>query len=490
MSQNCNPSIVEQIFRNAENTPDKTAVVIGEHVLSYRMLTEQVDRVAQSLQEFGVCPGDRVTLSAGYSSGFIPTYFAIHRIGAIAVPLDPQLPHEKRTQIETIVSPSRSIYHKAVPAEPNAILFEDLLPSSQHISTAMSFPTPEQTADILFTTGTSGIPKGVMLSHNNLIAAANNINRFIGNGSDDCEVMPLPLYHSFGLGRLRCVLSRGGTFVQANGFMFAKELFNLMDRYHATGFCFVPAGCAILFNLTGDKLGEYAHQLRYIEIGSSTMPLEHKTRLMRLLPNTRICMHYGLTEASRSAFIEFHAAKDRLDSIGQASPGAELGILDDSGRILPPGAIGELCVRGKHVMQGYWGNIGIGDETFSDGWLRTGDTGYVTEDGYYYLQGRTKDLINVGGKKVSPVEIEDAIKQHPAILDCACIAIPDPDGFTGEAIKAFLVPKTATKPEFGEIGAYLNERLESYQIPKLYQWIDAIPKTESGKIQRNKLSDR
>ena len=341
-------------------------------------------------------------------------------------------------------------------------------------------PDPEAIADVLFTTGTTGKPKGVVLTHSNLVAAATNINAFIGNTDEDIEVVPIPLSHSFGLGRLRCALVAGGAVVLTEGFLFPAKIFHALSDWKATGLVAVPAGFALLFRLSGDKLGEYAEQLKYIEIGSAPMPQSDKERLMRLLPSTRICMHYGLTEASRSAFIEFHASSDKLGTIGKASPNVSITVRDERGEELPTGETGELCVRGGMVTRAYWDAPEETQESHWGDWLRTGDLAYVDEEGHLYLTGRAKDMINVGGVKVAPQEVEEVLRKHPLIEDAACVGIPDPQGLAGEAVKAFLVPVGASPshdPPVQELVEFLRQHLEAAAVPVAFEWVDAIPKT-------------
>ena len=249
------------------------------------------------------------------------------------------------------------------------------------------------------------------------------------------------------------------------------------------------AGWAMLSRLTGDKLGEFSAQLRYIEIGSAPMPLEGKKRLMRLFPHTRICMHYGLTEASRSIFIEFHGSKDRLDSIGKPSPNVEIRIVNGEGQELAAGERGTILIRGDHVMARYWNETT--QSHLKGGFLRSGDTGFKAKDGYLYLCGREDDMINVGGRKVYPAEVEDALRQHEFVADCVCVGIPDSNSITGDSIKAFLIPKPGREslPSFQELSEFLWEKLDSYKIPTDYDWVSSIPKNASGKIERRLMKD-
>jgi long-chain acyl-CoA synthetase len=350
---------------------------------------------------------------------------------------------------------------------------------------------PEDPADIVFTTGTTGDPKGVVLSHKNILCAANNINTFIGNTSEDREVVPLPLSHSFGLGRLRCNLLKGGTIILEDGITFPAKIFKAIEKWEATGFSSVPAGLAMLLRMTNDRIGRYAEQMRYLEIGSSPMPIEDKRRLMKLLPNTRICMHYGLTEASRSSFIEFHESSGYLDSVGRATPNVEIKIVDENNVELPPRHSGRIMVRGGMVLTEYWGDPEATKEAFKCGWLYTGDYGYLDQEGYLYLESREKELINVGGRKVSPIEIEKLLVKHPCIQACGCVGILDPRGITGEAVKAFLVSddSNGSLPDESDLVDFLFGKLEPYKMPVEYEWIDSLPMTASGKIQRISLKE-
>jgi long-chain acyl-CoA synthetase len=485
-------TIDQAVMMHAVNDPDKPAVITGKSIITYRELYGKVLATAQYLQALGVGNNDKVMLSASSSEQFIFAYIATHLVNAIAVPVDPlsaigRLSYVAKQVEPKIVLSGKSISLGIAPVRSFSEIAE--LNPVDNCST-LSFPDEKQDADILFTTGTTGEPKGVVLTHFNLVQTAKNINGFIGNTIGDREIAPLPLSHSFGLGRLRCNLLSGGTLIIVGGFSLPGLIFRLMEKNNATGFAAVPAGIALLLRSSGDRLGDYADQLKYIEIGSAPMPLEQKYKLMQLLPKTRICMHYGLTEASRSTFIEFHSAGDKLpDSIGKPAPNVQLNIVDNQYHEVPPHKIGRIMVRGNNVMKQYYKNKEMTKEIFKAGWLYTGDLGYKDENNYFYLKAREKEMINVGGLKVAPAEIEKALLMHGDIMDCACVGMPDPKGITGEVVKAYLVKKNgnSTKPSFDDLFDFLKNSIETYKIPVQIEWVDAIPKTSSGKIQRMKL---
>ena len=480
-------TIEEQIFDKVQNIPDKVALISGDTEITYSQLWDYCLCAAEKLkQDYHLKKGDRVILSAAGNIEFVYAYFGVHIAGGICVPIDPDTNQTRFEYIEKSTTPVcvMGLLHNV---KKETIPFSDVVNGTSKATSIA--PEQSQVADILFTTGTTGAPKGVALSYNNLSAAARNINAFIGNTSSDVELLALPVSHSFGLGRLRCSLSKGATVVMLGTFANVKKFFKEMARCQVTMFAMVPASWGFIKKMSGKYIGKFADQLKFIEIGSSFMPVEDKELLMSLLPKTRICMHYGSTEASRSAFMEFHTYKDNLLSIGKASPNVEIKIFTSQGTPAALGEEGEVCVKGEHVTCSYWNET---PERFAydfyDGYFRTGDCGTMDAEGNIYLKSRIKEMINVGGKKVSPMEVEDILNTIPGIKESACIGIPDPGIVLGEVVKAFIVADDNLSDE--EIMQQLRPQLEVYKLPVEIERINAIPKTGSGKIQRLSLKKK
>lgn len=480
-------TIEEQIFDHVQNTPDKVALISRDTEITYSQLWDYCLCAADKLkQDYHLKKGDRVILSAAGNIEFVYAYFGVHIAGGICVPIDPDTNQTRFEYIEKSTTPVcvMGLLHNV---KKETIPFTDVVNGTSKATYIA--PEQSQVADILFTTGTTGAPKGVALSYNNLSAAARNINAFIGNTSSDVELLALPVSHSFGLGRLRCSLSKGATVVMLGTFANVKKFFKEMARCQVTMFAMVPASWGFIKKMSGKYIGKFADQLKFIEIGSSFMPVEDKELLMSLLPKTRICMHYGSTEASRSAFMEFHTYKDNLLSIGKASPNVEIKIFTSQGTPAALGEEGEVCVKGEHVTCSYWNET---PERFAsdfyDGYFRTGDCGTMDAEGNIYLKSRIKEMINVGGKKVSPMEVEDILNTIPGIKESACIGIPDPGIVLGEVVKAFIVADDNLSDE--EIMQQLRPQLEVYKLPVEIERINAIPKTGSGKIQRLSLKKK
>lgn len=475
--------IIEQIIHeHAVSSPNKTAVILGAETVTYAELWNKISLSAAFFKNQGLEKGSRVILSANKEVKFLYCYFGIHLAGLICVPIDSETNPIRLQRIVDCSQPAMMVGTLRNSGDYRVLPFDDVLSDNTYKEV---YPREDEIADLLFTTGTTGLPKGVGLSFKNHWAAATQINTFIGNTADDIELLALPISHSFGLGRVRCVLQKGGTLVFIPGFASMKKFYGEMERCHCTGFGMVPASWAFISKMSGDRIGQFASQLKYIEIGSSFMPLAEKKRLMCLLPSTRICMHYGLTEASRSTFISFHDDKDALNTVGKASPGVDIKVFDDKGTMLPVGSEGEICVKGDHVCSCYWGQSDkVFAQDFYQGYFRTGDCGTIDADGYISLKSRIKELINVGGKKVSPIEVEEVLNTYDGITESACVSAPDP--VMGEVVKAFVVGNTAAEDD-DSIRNYMMTKLEHYKVPVYIEHINEIPKTQNGKIQRLSL---
>lgn len=480
-------SVEQSIFEFAKQNPQKSALKSGKMSVSYgdlvnRCLAAKCFFEAMSNYKKGAC----VILAAGKQVEFAYAYFGAHLAGLKVAPIDPETNPTRFDFIAQTLNPFVVIGFDKIQGFWANISLKDFGIQEILPQTEISFPDMDSVADILFTTGTTGTPKGVPLTFKNEAAAARNINAFIRNKTDDVELLALPISHSFGLGRVRCCLSNGQTLILLGSFVNVKRIYKSFEEDGVTGFTMVPSSWKFLQKMSGNQLGNYASRLKYIEMGSAYFSESDKSELALLLPNTRVTMHYGLTEASRSAFMEFHEDALFLNSVGKASPNTEIQVFDESGNMLPLGEDGEICVKGEHVTQGYLNHPN--DEVFFGDYFRTGDWGTKDSNGYIFLKSRKKELINVGGKKVSPIEVEDQLALIPGIAESACIAVPDPGEVLGEVVKACLVAEpNAERPTFEEIASALSRKLESYKIPAVYEWVNEIPKTSSGKIQRGLL---
>lgn len=470
--------LLETVLHNSERYSDKIAFVINGQSVSYGMLGVNIKKAAYILHSMGCRAGDRIVLSAHKDAEYLYLYFGSQMLGVVNVIVDAESNEERLEYIERQVLPRYCFGYNSKQFEARA--YSELTwDTAEEFADANTECQSSDIAEIMFTTGTTGAPKGVCLSYNNIYASACNINEYIGNGVEDRELLALPICHSFGLGRIRCNLIMGATIVILGNFANIRTFLKAFEDYDITGFGVVPAAWAYIRKMSSRRISKFANKIRYIEIGSAAMPLETKKEMLEMFPNTRICMHYGLTESSRSCFQEFHDT-EHLASIGRpVCEKVDVKIFNADGKELLVGEQGEICIKGNMVMSGYLSGQ-ENQHAFWGEYFRTGDCGYKSADGYIYLLGREKEVINVGGKKVSPMEVEDVIISL-GVGDCVCV--PMQDNVMGEVVFCY-IQRGSTVMSLEEIAEKVAGRLETYKRPVAYDWIDQIPTTESGKKQR------
>jgi long-chain acyl-CoA synthetase len=482
-------TVEKQIWLQAKEKPGKLAIKSGKDTATYLELVQRISAAVRYIQTLpGYSKGKIIMIAADKQIEFIYAYFGAHLAGLVVAPIDSETNPTRFGYIAESIKPFCVVGFKKIDTDIHKVDLKDFKELSVSLDfNEFEFPNEDCMADILFTTGTTGAPKGVPLTFKNESAAVRNINTYIGNTPDDVELLALPVSHSFGLGRIRCCLCNGQTLHLLGSFVNVKRIFRIIEEEHITGFSMVPASWKYLQKMSGNRLGDFSNQLKYIEMGSAYLSEGDKRELAELFPGTSIMMHYGLTEASRSAFMEFHADNTHLATVGKASPFTDIKVFDEHGNQLAVGQEGEICVKGEHVTSGYL-NILPQEVFYGSGkdYFRTGDSGTIDKDGYITLKARIKELINVGGKKVAPTEVDEQLMKIDGVIDCACVAMKDPEGVLGEVVKAYIVRKDDSVT-FEYISNRLIGNLESYKLPVQYEWIDVIPRTKNGKIQRNLL---
>ena len=466
--------ILNSIFLNAKNSPQKIALVENENVLTYKDFLSEIISRASDFAALGVRKNHKLILIAEMNIDFILNYFACHFLSAVAAPIDKNSNDQSVESYKKILS--TNYVFKGKPE-----IFNSNKNKAKHLSMDIHI---SNIADILFTTGTTSEPKGVILSQGNISAAAIHINAFLKNTSFDNELLCMPFSHSFGLTRLRCAMMAGSTCVLIDGLSRPKSFFKKIDDHNITGFGIVPAGWAFLRKIAKDKIKNYKDQIKYIELGSSPMMIDDKLDITSCLPKTHICMHYGSTEASRSCFLDFNKDVKFLNSVGSPSDGVDIAILDEEGNVLKHNQEGQVAISGNMVSSSY---INYKKDTYKNNsnFHRMGDIGYLNKEGFLFLAGRSSDIINVGGKKVAPQEVEELLKVISGIKDCVCIGVPDK--ISGESLRAILVVDEKHEINYPSIKKFLHSKLESHKIPSSFDIVDKIPYTNSGKIKRKDL---
>lgn len=347
-------------------------------------------------------------------------------------------------------------------------------------------PPPDE-AIVLFTSGTTGSKKAVPISHQNLLWTGRMINRFMGLDAPLAELVTVPLSHAFGLRRIICVHLVGGAVVVEDGpFNPARSLQALRDR-RCTGLSAVPAVLGMFRSAFADVLKQIGERIEFVELGSAPLSARGKTDLCELFPKAQLCMHYGLTEASKVTFLHFFRDAHKLHTIGRPSPGVQVKVADEGGVEVPVGGLGEIWAKGLNVAEEYLLDPELTGEKFRDGWFHTGDLARADADGYLELLGRTDDMINVGGKKLYPLEIEQHVKDAFPDIDCAVAA--EANAHLGARPVLCYSEATPVSPAlFREVAARLAEKVEAYKVPIRAVAVPAIPRTANGKVVRQDLA--
>lgn len=475
--------------KSADLQPQKTALICGNRRYSFHEIEIRANRVANQLATAGVKRGDRVAICFDNSMEAAISIFGVLKAGAIFLPLNPGI---KDTKLAWIL---RDCGARLMLASPNRSVLADVCPVISSLDDSGGAERPARKcididlAAILYTSGSTGQPKGVMLTHRNMISAAESIIEYLSNRREDVILSVLPLSFNYGLYQWLMVCRFGGTLVLEKSFAYPWAVIETMQRERVTGFPLVPTMAAILLQLDLAKVD--LPDLRYLTNAGAAIPGAHVQRLRAALPGVEIYCMYGQTEATRISYLPPDQIELRQDSVGRGMPNEEVWIVDDQGRRVPPGVVGELVVRGANVMKGYWNLPDETDRALKPGplpferILYTGDLFRADEDGYLYFVARKDDIIKSRGEKVSPREVEDALCAIPEIAEAAVIGVPD--AVLGEAVHAFAVLREGCVLDKQEIRRCCQQVLEDFMVPKIVEIVVSLPKLPNGKIDRREL---
>ncbi len=493
---------------SAKKNPDHPCVILDSFKFTYGQMDTLSSQVASSLRAAGMKKGDRVGLMLPNVPQFVMAYFGVLKAGGIVVPMNVLL---KAPEVNFYVADSDSRFlivwedfagealkgveslkgiatwvvlkpgSTAAPAGTKS--FMELLAGSPKFE--MEATSADDTAVILYTSGTTGKPKGAELTHANLFLNCHFIGHVFGSTPADVTLVVLPMFHSFGQSAVMNVaLHVGGTLTLVPRFDTEKVL-EVMQRDKVTVFPGVPTMFfALLHHATADKFDLSA--LRICASGGAAIPGEVLLAFEKKFKTT-ILEGYGLSETSPTATFNNSAAERKILSIGTPLFGVELKVFDPDDNELPPGKdnVGEIVIRGHNVMKGYWKKPDANLEAFKGGWFHTGDLGYVDEDGYYFIVDRKKEMIIRGGFNVYPREVEEVVYAHPAVAEAAIIGIPDER--LGEEVKAVVALKPGAAATEEDIIAFVKERVAAYKYPRTVQFVDTLPKGATGKILKKEL---
>lgn len=489
-------TLVKRIRELASVQPDKLAVAFKKEQLTYAELNKKICGICAVLKELGVEKGDRVCFSAVSKPEMVAIYLGVQCLGAVAVFVDKNGTPENIASIydeaESKILLSDKPMGEYAQTRKVVSLREVYAQADMYVSAESEYHLPDEDdlAEILFTTGTTGKPKGVMLTYKSVYHILANTIQGIGILETDRVLLPLPLNHSFALRVLRAVLYKGATVVLQNGFTFAKEVENNIGLYRCNAMAAVPASYEVMRGQMQDEFVRVLENMRYIEFGAGSLTARQRMEITSLLPQTTIYNTWGSSETGGAIFCnvtEVVKKSEKITSLGKVLPHTAVGMLDSDGNFMESSVSnpGRMALKGDMKMAGYWNNSDLTEETIRGEWILTSDMAYVDEDGYVFMLGRADDIINVGGEKVSPLEVENILGQYEAIKECACIGVDDPDGVLGQIPVLFVVTKAGYTEE--QLQKFLTTKMERYKFPRRYIVVESIPRNRMQKIDRKEL---
>ncbi len=507
--ENHSPSLARFLVETAASYPDRVAVRFAGQDTTFAQLEEQSNRFAHALKRRGYGHGDRIALYCVNSPQFMISYFGILKAGCIVVPMNLLL-HPKEAICLLRDSEAKALIYEGIKDDVVSTFRSQLTGLSDYIVTGLSTQhnyaqlfeavleyTPsdpiceepeddDKVAALLYTGGTTGLPKGAMLTHKNLRSNVHSVVTALKMDKNrDVFITVLPMFHSFGatVGFL-APIAVGSTVVALPQFAPESTCAAIQNEC-ATVFLGVPTMYAMMANLPSDCNYDLS-RLRTCITGGAAMPLSVLERFEERY-QVSIFEGYGPTECSPVVSVNPIAGRRKLGTVGVPIPDVQVRILDQEGKNVDRNAVGEICVHGPNVMKGYWKRPEETQQVFLGGWLRTGDLGAMDEDDYITIVDRAKDLIIVHGINVYPRQVEDVIYQHPSISEVAVIGIPD--DLHGEQVKAFVALRDGESVQPIDIIRFCRDYLGRFEIPRRVEIVDSLPKSGAGKILRRTLRD-
>ncbi|MCB1215640.1 MAG: long-chain fatty acid--CoA ligase [Deltaproteobacteria bacterium] len=491
-------SLFKQLQTRTNITPKAIALQFEGQKLSYEDLALSASLLAKGLSEQGIKKGDVVALMLPNRLEFIQSYFAIQKLGAVVLPINLLL---EASEIEYILKDSsakalifaKPFYEKIASLSLTKIILTEEAPpeGSLHFMSLFSSQQDlpplkiqdQEMAALLYTSGTTGKPKGVMLSHRNLLHMSSMLNKAFGLGEGLKSLLVLPLFHIFALSVMHAKIEAGMTIVLQQKFEPAKVLQTLIEE-EINIFCGVPTMYAALVHALQDSVLNPPHSLQGCFCGGAPLTLELEKSFEKAF-GIKIAEGYGLTEAAGVAAFNLDYDHIKTGSIGLAVPGNQMKVVDEKGQELPQNQVGEIIIKGDNIMMGYLNQPEATAEVLKESWYYTGDLAFQDEDGYFTIVDRKKDMIIVGGENVYPKEVEEVLYQYPGVLEAAVVGIAHET--MGEVPKAYVVLAKDQKVSAEDIINFLSKRLAKFKVPRTIEFRKSLPKNATGKILKREL---
>jgi len=507
--------------RQAGQAGDRVGLVFGERPFSFADLDRRSTRAAHVLRALGVGKGDRVALFAGNRSEWVDVFFAASKIGAVLVPISARLRSEELAWILGHSKPSLLIFEEELVAEvarvrehgqdagpvvwlppvdripdtgatpPWAVDYAEAVEAASDTRLSVDL-TPLDVHSICYTSGTTGTPKGAVLTHANVVSGTHEFSvRNFGYTERDVFLNPTPLAHRAGWARLIQSVGIGATEVLMRRFD-PDEALGLIERYHVTLAGLVPTMIRMIDQASSVSRFDCS-SLRTIITTAEGCPVSLRRRIFELFPTVGLMSLFASTESGQMAVLQSADQLSRPTAAGRPLDGVELRIVNDGGRDVPDGETGEILVRTGEpgsigVMLGYWDGVRVDTSVFENGWFRTGDLGSLDVDGYLHISDRKKDMILSGGLNIYSREVEDVLRRHPDVADAAVVGVPDPTW--GESVVAVVVLRPDSSVDASVLIEHCRSALASFKKPRRVEFVDELPRNAAGKVLKYKIRQR
>jgi amino acid adenylation domain-containing protein len=513
------PLLHDYLIQSARELPEKIALVCMKQRLTYAELDARSNALAHSLVAAGVERGDRVVIFADNTVETVVSFWAVLKANAVVSIVNPLTKSDKLSYLledcrptalitdghihSVFADPARACSHlkrvivsgaiddAKLAALPHAQRWADAIASGDPMSAPARKCIDIDLAAIIYTSGSTGDPKGVMLTHRNMLTAGTSIASYLELQEDEVILGVLPLAFDYGLYQMIMAFRSGARLVLERSFTFPAQILNLMVAEGVTGFPGVPTIFSILAELKSLKDYDLS-KIRYVTNTAAALPVKHILMLRDIFPTARIYSMYGLTECKRCTYLPPKDIDRKPSSVGIAISNTEMWIVDEDGNEVAPGTVGQLVIRGATVMKGYWEKPEATAKKLKPGplpgeqVLYTGDYCKMDEEGYLYFVGRMDDIIKSRGEKVAPKEVESMLMNIPGVKEAAVIGVPD--DILGQAVKAFVVLEEGVSFSEKQLQKECQSRLESFMVPKHIVTVPSLPKTDTGKIKKTGLS--
>lgn len=483
-------SIVSAVAKFAEERPDRAAVIANDNQITYSELWKEIQGFAAYINSFGFPQGSRIIVKSDSDIWFAVSCFAIQLTGNVHVPLEKSIGVKGLEDVASQLSAAMVISNtdaKGGFVSVDSDKVREIGKDNYKDTLTFNFPTKEMTCDILFTTGTTGKSKGVVISHRAVVAVSENVQYGAEIIDDNVYLVPAPINHASAIRKLYVSMLTGTTVVLLDGFKDIRKFYSYIEKYKVTSILMPPAAVRMLLVLSKKELAKYSGQLHHIHTGSAAFPEADKELLCSLLPDTRLYFAYGSSEAGCVSMFDYSQHKGLISCVGKPNKNAHIFIVDDNRNEIKSSSTnqGLIAISGGMTMTEYFEEPELTKEVLVDGVVYTNDMGYIDENGFVYMLGRRGDVISIGGLKIAPTEVENIVLRFPGIAECACFAVEDRMG--GCVPKLNIVEEKGADVDINELKKHMASYLEAFKVPKLVAKVEEIPKTSNGKINRKVL---